>query len=445
MSWGSRIRQHSERRLLANVLALSAIQVCRKTLPLLTLPYLARVLGSESWGLLMFFQSFGACAVVVIEFGFSLSASRDVAQHRGSSAELSDVVGGVFGAQLALCSLVVLAALLAGFWIHPLHANYAFTIAALLWALAEGCSPFWYFLGLERMAPIAVLEISTKVLATAGVFLLVDAPGEGARVLLLQAGASALSLAVGLAMMWRRNSIGAVTLEATRRALKVGWPMFIMRSAESLYTVGNAFLLGVLASPSVVGYFAGPEKISRALFGLFNPLRDALYPRLSSLTHRAPTQAARLARIGTVVTIAGGAAIGAGVFFFAPLLIRLGMGPGFAPAIPVLRVLALLPVLRAISQSASLQWLLPHGKETTFTRIILGAAVVHVALVVLLAPRYTYHGMAWSVVASETVVVVLSVAAAVKLAAVKLAPAKSTAAPAFPKPVPAPDCTEYLA
>jgi PST family polysaccharide transporter len=429
MSWRSALRSHPERRLFANVAALSAIQVCRKAVPLLTLPYLARVLGFEGWGLLTFFQSYGACAIVAIEFGFSLSASRDIAQSRNDKEKLAEVTSAVLGAQLWLSALVVAATLALGFWIKPLHAHPAFTIAALLWALTEGCSPFWYFLGVEEMKPIAVLEISTKLLASAGVFLLVRRPEDGPLVLALQAGASGLALAIGLGLIRRRRPFAAFQWSSVARALKVGWPMFAIRSAESLYTVGNAFLLGVLASPSVVGCFAGPEKISRALFGLFNPLRDALYPRLSSLTRQSPVQAARLARIGTALTAAGGLLIAAGVFAFAPLLIRLAMGPGFGPAVPVLRVLAVLPILRAVSQSASLQWLLPRGKEATVIRIILFAAVAHVGMVMLVARRYTYNGMAWVVLASESLVCVLSVAAAVKASPPKAAPGAGTAEP----------------
>ena len=72
MKWRDTIREHAAEGFFANVLALSAVQACRKTLPLLTLPYLARVLGPDGWGQLTFFQSFAACVTVVIEFGFGL-------------------------------------------------------------------------------------------------------------------------------------------------------------------------------------------------------------------------------------------------------------------------------------------------------------------------------------------------------------------------------------
>src|SRR6185369_10455258 len=104
----------------------------------------------------------------------------------------------------------------------------------------------------------------------------------------------------------------------------------------SLYGIGNAFLLGLFATPAHVGYFASAEKISRAFFGLLNPIREALFPRLSNLARHAPKDAARLARAGVAVMGAGGILLAVSVYIFSPMLIRLLMGQAFAPAVQVL-------------------------------------------------------------------------------------------------------------
>jgi PST family polysaccharide transporter len=217
------------------------------------------------------------------------------------------------------------------------------------------------------------------------------------------------------------------------RTLKTGWPMFIIRGSETLYTVGNAFLLGMFAPAAAVGFFAGPEKISRALFGLFNPIQDVLYPRISSLSRSAPQKAARLARVGTVATVGAGVLIGAGVFLAAPLLVRLALGAGFAEAVPVLRMLAVLPAILAVIQSVNLQWLLPQGRESAVARLTLVAGVAHLGLVFLWAPQYAQMGMAWAVLGSQSLACVMCVTAAWKLSS-----------PAFGTRMPAPECARSI-
>src|SRR5437660_5395102 len=88
--------------LMKNMLALWGIQVYRKTIPLVTLPYLARVLGPEGWGMVAFVQSFAAFLVLLIEFGFEISATREVARCADSREKRAELFAGVLGAQAVL-------------------------------------------------------------------------------------------------------------------------------------------------------------------------------------------------------------------------------------------------------------------------------------------------------------------------------------------------------
>jgi O-antigen/teichoic acid export membrane protein len=87
------------------------------------------------------------------------------------------------------------------------------------------------------------------------------------------------------------------------------------------------------------------------------------------------------------------------------------LGGEFAPAVDVLRILAILPLLLSITYSVGFQWLLPFGKDAVINQIILSAGLINVALSFLLARPYGHIGMAWAVVTSEAVVCVSMVAA----------------------------------
>jgi PST family polysaccharide transporter len=172
----------------------------------------------------------------------------------------------------------------------------------------------------------------------------------------------------------------------------------------SLYTVGNVFILGLLAPPHVVGYYAGGEKIARALQGLLGPASQTLYPRLSYLVHRSREQATRLIRTGLGFMCALGLAVSAVAFFGAPFWVHLVLGSAFGPAIPVLRVLALVIPLVALSNVFGIQWMLPLGLDCSFNRIIIGAGFLNIALATALAPRFGALGMALAVLGTEACV-----------------------------------------
>src|SRR5690606_15549306 len=145
--------------------------------PLVTLPYLSRVLGPQGFGLLAIGQSLALYLQPLVEYGFALSGTREVARHRGEKEVLTNIFSGVFGARLLLVLPASLLALLA-LQLPALRQQEKIVFSALFWAIAWGNSPVWFFQGLERMRSVALLEVLTRSLATLGVFLLVREPEE---------------------------------------------------------------------------------------------------------------------------------------------------------------------------------------------------------------------------------------------------------------------------
>ena len=370
-------------------------------LPLVTVPYLARVLGPGGWGRLAMALALGIYITHVVEYGFHLSATREVARSRGDRAHLADLIAGVLGARALLALLLLPIPLVLVARLPVLGEHPSLLWGAYLWGVAQGSSFGWYLMGMERMRQAALLDTGTRVLATAGIFVLVRAPEDAALVLLLQAAAGFLAFGGGWFMVRREAPVRWPGRQATQDALRMGWSMFAFRASAGLYTAGNAFILGLFAPPQVVGYYAGAEKIGRAIIGLLGPAGQALYPRVSHLAGFARTQALRMVRLGLAAMGLGGVLLGIAAFLAAPVLVRLLLGPGFEPAAAVLRVLALVPPLAAISNVLGIQWMLPLGLDRPFTRIVIGAGLLNVALAVWLAPSLGGMGMAWAVVAAE--------------------------------------------
>lgn len=395
--------------LVQNAAALYGAQIGRKLLPLLIIPYLAHTLGPTGWGLVAFAQSLGEFVVLGIEFGFALSATRAIARNRESAAACGHIATGVIGAQLLLAAVGLSLAVLVAQWVPILREHPKLLAAALFYAVAQGMTPMWLFQGLERMRLAVTLEITGRLFGLALLFLFVHAPEDSWKALLIQGVAPAVGTVAGFAILSRELPWSCPRWSSTRDALIEGWPMFVFRGGESLYGVGNAFLLGLFATQAEVGYFASAEKIGKAAFGLLNPIREALYPRLSSMVQASRQSAARLARIGIVVMVAGGFLLGLFLYAAAPLLIGMLMGQAFAPAVNVLRILAVLPLLLSVTYSVGLQWLLPLGRDSAVNHIILAAGCLNLVLAAGLAPSLRHIGMALAIVSAELFVAVAMV------------------------------------
>jgi polysaccharide transporter, PST family len=394
----SRLVRHS---LVQNAASLMCMQAANYVIPLITIPYLARVLGASGWGVVAFAQSFAFYPALLGEYGFMFSGTREVARNREDKSALGEVFAAVLGAKILLVLASLALALLLRRWV-PILKNDAWLFwAAIFLALAQALSMMWFFQGIERMRLVAVLDVTTKAIGVLAILVFVRSPKDGWLALAMQGAAYFLSLLVGMILAYRIIPFHWPCWGAALKALRMGWTMFLFRSSVTLYTTGNAFLLGLFVRPEIVGYYAGAEKIAKALIGLLYPISQALYPRIIYLIQHSRRRAAQLANVSVAVMGIGSVAVAAATCVFAPWLVRFILGPEFRPAIPILRILCLLIPLIALSIVFGIQWMLPLGLDRVYNKVILLAGVINIALASLLAPNYSGVGMAWAVVCAE--------------------------------------------
>lgn len=408
LKWWSRQRINELRRqvLFQNIVSLYGVQIASYIIPLVTIPYLARVLGAAGWGLVAFAQSFGSYVTLISEYGFGLSATREIARHREDHEKVANILAGVLGAKALLGAACLVCATVVA-WSIPLFREHPILFGAgMFWALGQAINVMWFFQGFERMRLVAAIDVSARALSTAGIFIFIRGPGDEWLVLVVQGIGFYLSAAICMGLAYREVEFRLPRWSSVREALRTGWSMFVFRGSVSLYTVGNAFILGLFVAPRIVGYYAGAEKISRALVSLLNPITQSLYPRLSHLVHRALDRAAHLLKVTLLFMALGGMVAGVCVLYSAPFIVRIILGRGFGPAAPVLELLGWLPLIIGVGAVFGIYWMLPLGMDRAFNTIIISAGVLNIILALLLAPRLGSMGMAWAVVSSESFVTV---------------------------------------
>lgn len=384
-----------------SVFSLGCVHLCAAALPLMVVPHLARVLGPAGWGALASAEAVGRYLSLLVEYGFQLSATREVAQAGACRTSRRRIASGVGSAQVGLLAGGGILALLAG---RLLPAAAPLIALALLWAAWQALSPSWYLQGVERMGVLACVEIPPRILAALAIIAFVRTPADAWLALSFQAAAAATTALVGWAFVVRDAGMPRFSLAAGVKVLSSSAPVFLFRGAVSLYTTANVVLLGLFAAPAIVAQFAGAEKIVRAAISLTGPVSQAFYPRISSLAPAGRREAGDALRASALSMLALGAVLGAVVFLCAGPLARIVLGPGYEGGARLLRVMAVLPPLVAASNVLGIQWMLPLRMDREFTAIVLAAGLLNVLLASLLGPGGQAAGTAASLVAAETAV-----------------------------------------
>jgi PST family polysaccharide transporter len=398
----ARLRRVVSHPISQNVLALSWVQIATFLVPLATLPYLSRVLGSSAFGLVVFAQGFSIILTLLIDWGFTYDGVREVAARRDQPAKLGALVARIRSAQLLLLSGSALVALAVLFAVPKLSQHPAFLALAWVAAAATALTPNWYFLGMERLKLAAILQLGFRVAAAALTFVLVKSPQDAWIVIALYALSSLGMWAVLDVLMYREVSPRLAGLRAAWASVRGAGPLFVGTVAAMLYTSFNVVLLGLLVSSAEVAYFGAAERIVRASLLVTAPIGVAVYPRLAFLRSENRHQRARQLLVVAMTAVGGiGLVLAAVLAVFSPLIIRLVFGHAFvAEGAPILRVLALVIPLNILCAVVG-SWLMTLHVDRLIAKIVLRAGLLNVALGIVLTLQFGPIGMAWSVVAAE--------------------------------------------
>ena len=150
--------------LIKNFSYLSAFQIFNILIPLATYPYLIRILGRETYGLIIFALSIVTYFSMIINFGFNISATKDVAENKNNNNKLNEIVSSVFIIKIFLwfVSFFLLLVLIAV--IPSFRENWLLFFLVFGMTFNELLFPQWFFQGIEKMKYITIINIISKIL-----------------------------------------------------------------------------------------------------------------------------------------------------------------------------------------------------------------------------------------------------------------------------------------
>lgn len=259
---------------------LYASQLTSVFLPIVVLPYLARVLGQDVLGVYLFAYNWTLILQQIIDFGFYLTASRSVAllSRKVNSRELlGELAGEVIGAKFLLFLATIPLSLLL-FFLGSIREE-SLLAGTLLWALAWVLTPVWFYQGLEKFLHVAVVEIPGRLLGLIGVLLFVKNPKDVYLALAIPAlialGVNTLAwVAIRQEVQLRRPRISAVL-----HRLRESQSIFAYRMSVLFFTLYNPWILGLAAHPKEVGLYYIGERVSKSLLQLLDPALRSLFPK----------------------------------------------------------------------------------------------------------------------------------------------------------------------
>lgn len=401
--------------------ALSGVRLlANQIIPLLALPFTLAMVGSEAFGMIVFTQAIAWYFVVLVEYGFNLTAVRAVAVGREDAHEVRRLLYDVLGSKLLLLcvSLIAVVAISAAFF-GVSSGNTTFLLIAMVLALGAALQPVWLFQGLQEFGLISVVQVSSRLACFGGVFIFVRNPGDAYLAQFLMALPYCVNAVVLLPVAIRR--FGGPPRRRVKEwaaacvaTLRDGFDVFVGQLSTTLFSSTTTVLSGAVLGVTFAGYYGIAERLIRGVAMLTTPISEALYPRLAGVLASGSKSERRdaFALITKVLGVVGSALALAGAAIIATsdsiASVVSSEGDGMREIATTLSWLAFIPLLIFINNIFGVQLLLGLGKKRLYRNAVLFSGLLIPALGMALPNILGFAGFPIALLVGELVLAFLT-------------------------------------
>ena len=388
-----------------NIAALGVLQVANYLIPLIVIPIVVRVLGAELFGRVSYAQNIVTYLTLIVNYGFEYSATRQIALNKENKPKTERIFWSVIVAKLGLLMLSFVLLGMLYFVVPRIEQDWRLYVYTALVNVGVVFFPTWYLQGIQDMSKMAWANFLIKLL---GALLVIGLVRQATAYRLYPLLLSLSSIVVGIGALvyvvqhydiqWRPSSVSTLwDAKTLREVLRAGLPIFINNVFVSCYTTANLTILGAYADDSVLGYFSGAQRIILALNAcVVLPVSTAVFPEMSHRFAVSATEGWKYFK--RVLLLAGGFALLCSflTFLFAPLIVTIMLGDGFADSVGLLRWMSPLPFLTMVATILTVQGMYGLGLQRFAPWVGMTLAVICISMNLWLLPRIGVKGVVWS-------------------------------------------------
>ncbi|MFC6177409.1 polysaccharide biosynthesis C-terminal domain-containing protein [Companilactobacillus huachuanensis] len=389
-------------RVVKNYLYNAFYQVFILIVPLITTPYLARVLGPKGVGINAYTNSIVQYFILFGSIGVSLYGNRQIAFVRDDQAKLTKTFYEIF---LLRLGMILIAGLVFGVFILWTPEYKLFYLMQAVSLLAAAFDISWFFIGVENFAVTVLRSLVIRILTLISIFMFVKTANDLATYILILS----LSLLFGNLLLFPSLSkyLGKISFK-TLRLGRHFWPamvLFIPQIATQIYLVLNKTMLGSMISIQSAGYFDQSDKMIKVVLAIVTATGTVMLPHVAHAFAKGDHEKTREClyqsfSFVTALSVPMTFGLAAVTSKFVPLFFT----QQFISVAPIMMIESVVILLIAWSNALGLQYLLPTKQNRAFSISVIIGAVVNLIVNIPLIMLYGAIGAAIATVISEVAV-----------------------------------------
>jgi polysaccharide transporter, PST family len=388
-----------------NFLALSLWQATNYLFPLITMPYLLRVIGTEKFGLISLVLALQAYFIIFVDFGFGISAVKSISEKRHDKEALSLIFSKVISIKLLLCFFSFCLLMAVVFLVHTFQIHAIDYFLGFFIVVGQMLFPMWFFQGIEQMKFITYVNLFSKLFFLIFLFLFVKEESDYFLVLPIQGTGVIISSAVGLIFILRKYDIvfNAPSFRQIQHEIKEGFSIFVSNLSVTGYTSASYLILAFLTNDQTVGQFSVAEKITTLFRQVLSMFSQAVFPKVCSLTLESHI---KLRTFWRSITLPFAGAIFSGcliIMIFANEIVFLVSGSSSHQVVSLLRIMIWIPFIVYFNIPFFLT-LLAYNRKKQVMNVLLASSIASIVLNAFLTFHFSVLGTILSLILTELLI-----------------------------------------
>lgn len=380
---------------------LMILQIVNYALPLVTLPYLAHVIGVTGFGKLSFALAVTIWFQTVSDWGFNFTATRDVAKNRDNIDKISEIFSNVLFARfvISIAGFLVLALLIV--LIPVFNENAVVLMISYMLIPGHIICPDWFFQGIERMKYITILNVLAKCLFTVLVFVFIKSKDDYILQPLFTSLGYLLSGIISLFIIIYKWNIKIMPPNFAKiyQTIVSSTDIFINNIVPNLYNSLSIILMGFWGGSVANGLYDAGSKFINIIVQFITLLSRVFFPFLSrEIRHHG-----KYARINFIIVCICAVIL----LFCAPLLMKIFFTSEFYKGVVVMRILAVSLPFLSLSNIYGTNYLILSNGERQLRNATLISSLIGFCIAIPLVYVFTYIGAAVTVALSRALLGVL--------------------------------------
>lgn len=394
--------KNSYGKLWSNFVALSIVQGTNFLLPLLVMPYVIHRIGADGFGVVAVAQVVMIYLSTISDYGFNLTATRDVALYSNDHSRISKIFFTVLASRLIISVVLFMLLLIAVPFIPVLKEHFTLYALGFLYVIGQSLIVNWFFQGKEKMHYITVSTLISRLIFVALVLLFIHVKDDNKYFLFFLGIGNTIAglMSILIAVSVFKIKFYLPTATDIRNELKSGWQITVSNVSINTYLYSGIFILRIFTSDLIVGYYSIAERIFFAVRQVLAVFSQAVYPLICQLSQKSKDAANGFFKnvyLPFLLMMLLGCSI---VCFFSAEIIHIFINTTSTVPVLILRILSFVPVIVCLNIPAY-QLLIAFDHKKSYLKVFGWATLINIAINLILVYTLDAKGTALSMLLTE--------------------------------------------